>query len=322
MILAGDIGGTHTRLAIFREKEPLTMAVEKTYRSREFRSLGEIAHQFLKEHSIEVKGACFGVAGPVRRGRCQATNLPWVVDERELATVLNSPRVKIINDLEANAHGVLSFDGCNLKELHVGQRQEGNRALIAAGTGLGEAGIFWNGCEHVPFACEGGHVDFAPRDELEIDLWIYLKRKFNHISFERVISGPGLLEIYHFLVETGRAARSEEVIAAMKAGDPSRVVSEYGMGRKDAACSAALDHFISLYGSEAGNLALKFLALGGIYVGGGIAPQIYSRMKEGGFHEAFINKGRFQELLSSIPIYVVMNDKAALMGAACVARKL
>ncbi|MDE3045281.1 MAG: glucokinase [Verrucomicrobiota bacterium] len=318
MILVGDIGGTHTRLALFEVNAELHLLEEKKFHSRKYVGLEEIAKQFLGSHQV-VK-ACFGVAGAVYQGRCHATNLPWVVDAAELSRHLHIPKVHLLNDLEANAYGVGVVKPSELCVIQEGRSQIGNQALIAAGTGLGEAGIIWNGKAHLPFACEGGHCDFAPRNALEIELFLFLKKKFEHISYERVVSGPGLHSIYQFLVESGYEQASPEVTAKMKEQDPPAVISEYGRLAKDKACQRAVDCFLSLYGSEAGNLALKFLSVGGLFIGGGIAPHLCEKMKTSEFLSSFSAKGRFRPLLESIRITVILNDSAALLGAADFAR--
>jgi glucokinase len=310
MILAGDIGGTHTRLALFEKGR--MVGSEQTFSSPKYSSLSDIVREFLGEK--RVPKACFGIAGPVSDGKSKVTNLPWILDAQEMSQSLKIPSVHLLNDLEANAYGLRMLQKEELFVLWEGKKQKGNQALIAAGTGLGEAGLFWDGKDHRPFACEGGHSDFAPRDAMEMELLVYLQKKFGHVSFERVVSGPGLLNLFDFLVETGRVKLSPQVKEAMKKGDPSRVITEWG--NKDPGCAQALEWFISLYGSEAGNMALKFLSLGGFYIGGGIAPHLADQMKKGPFHSSFVNKGRFRELLESIPIWIVMNDHAALLGAA------
>ena len=199
MILAGDIGGTHTRLALFEKSGSYSLVTEMKYKSREYDSLEAIIHQFLAEKKKKVVSACIGIAGPVRSGISQATNLAWMVDSKRLADVLGLSEVHLLNDLEANAYGTKVLKDSEIAVLHPGQKQKGNQALIAAGTGLGEAGIYWDGVDHRPFATEGGHADFAPRNKLEIDLLLFLKKKFGHVSYERVVSGPGLYSIYQFL---------------------------------------------------------------------------------------------------------------------------
>ena len=320
MVLAGDIGGTHTRLAFY---EKGMLLAEQKFSSRSYDGLERIVQEFLQSQNKKVEKACFGVAGPVRAGKCKATNLPWTIDASHLSQSLGISSVHLLNDLEANAYGLRMLKNEELFLLNAGDsHQKGNQALIAAGTGLGEAGLFWDGKEHRPFACEGGHSDFAPRNEMEIELFVYLMKKFGHVSYERVVSGPGLHSIYQFLIETGKEKSSPEVKAAMEKKDPSAVVSEWGKKNQDSACIHALDWFISLYGAEAGNLALKHLSLGGVFVGGGIAPHLVEKMKGGAFLSSFVDKGRFQKLLESIPVRIVLNDRAALLGAAYFAEQL
>ncbi len=312
MILAGDIGGTHTRLALFENER---IVFEQKFSSRNYAGLEEIVLLFLKEQNKEVSRACFGVAGPVRDGKCKTTNLPWNIDASQLSLSLGIP-VSLLNDLEANAYGLSRLKENELFLIQPGKKQFGNQALIAAGTGLGEAGLYWDGKRHRPFACEGGHADFAPRDEKEVELFLFLKKKFEHVSYERVVSGPGLYSIYQFLIETGRASSTENTEAEMKVRDPSAVISDWGLHKKDPACAMALDWFVSMYGAESGNLALKFLSMGGFYIGGGIAPHIIEKLKGSLFLSSFVEKGRFKALLETIPVWIVLNDNAALLGAA------
>jgi glucokinase len=312
MILAGDIGGTNTRLALFQEGK--MVGKEKKFSSKSYKSLEEIIQEFLGSRKVEK--ACFGIAGAVYQGKCKATNLAWVVDAENIKRVHHIRSVHLLNDLVANTYGIRVLQKQDLYLLHQGVKQEGNQGLISAGTGLGEAGLLFDGQKHIPFASEGGHTDFAPRDELEVELFLYLKKKFTHVSYERVLSGPGLYNLFQFLIDTGKETCSAELKAEMEKSDPSRVISSWGLQNKDRACSRALDWFISLYGAEAGNVALKFLSFGGIYLGGGIAPHLVERMKNGIFYDSFVNKGRFKPLLESIPIWVILNDDAALLGAA------
>lgn len=320
MILAGDIGGTRTRLAIFEKGQKL---IEKKFFSRNYSGLEKIISEFLKEEKRPIAKACFGVAGAIKQGICKATNLPWVIDSHFLSQNLQIPSVILLNDLEAHAYGVKELPKEQFLLIHPGDAaQRGNQALIAAGTGLGEAGLIWDGHSHRPFACEGGHTDFAPRNELEIELFLYLKKQFEHISYERVVSGPGLFSLYRFLLDTHRETSSAETKREMEKKDPSFVVLEWGVKNKDPACTRALDWFISLYGAEAGNLALKFLCLGGLYIGGGIAPLIQDKLKKGPFLSSFLDKGRFAPLLESIPIWVILNEDTALLGAAAYGAKV
>ena len=313
MILAGDIGGTHTRLALFEKGE---LRREHAYPSRSYSGLQEIVYEYLQQEGVKIDVASFGIAGPVRNGVCKATNLPWQVDAHQLGEALKIPSVHLLNDLEANAYGVLALKPKDLFPLqHGNPGQTGNRALIAAGTGLGEAGLYWNGKRYYPFASEGGHSDFAPRNQTEVDLFFYLQKRFGHVSFERVVSGPGLYALYQFLLDTGRETVSGRVAQEMSHTDPSTVVSKWGAKKLDPACARALDWFLSLYGSEAGNLALKLLPFGGLYIGGGIAPHLIESFQRGDFLHAFRDKGRFDGLLETIPIWIIMNDHAALLGA-------
>lgn len=322
MILAGDIGGTKTHLALFEEGGGRNWIVGAKYPSSKYESLLNIVKHFLSEHSdVKVVRSCFGVAGPVQEGKCKATNLPWIVDANEIAKENGIEKVFLINDLEANAYGINSLKEDEFYVLNEGKEHKGNCALIAAGTGLGEAGIYWNGKEQVPFACEGGHCSFSPENDLEIKLLRYLKKQYDHVSFERILSGPGVYNIYRFLIDEGIEVEEEEVKKAFQKEDPAKVITERGMKNMSQVCSRVLDIFVSIYGSEAANLALKMLAVGGLFIGGGIAPKILNELKEGSFMKRFIQKGRFTSLLLGIPVKVVLNENTALLGAAYYARK-
>jgi len=312
MILAGDIGGTNTRLALFENSKQI--GEEKKFPSKNYSHLEAIIKEFLGEKRVDK--ACFGIAGPICDQVCKATNLPWVIDAEHIQKNLNIPFVHLLNDLEANAYGLKVLEKKDLYLLNQGREQKGNQALISAGTGLGQAGLYWDGKDYQPFPCEGGHTDFGPRDGDEIELFLYLQKKFGHVSYERVISGPGLVNIFEFLIDSKREKLAPELKQEMDKGSPAKVISEWAVSGKDKACVRAVDWFISLYGAEAGNLALKFLALGGVYIGGGIAPRLVEKMKMGSFLSSFLSKGRFNKLLESIPIWVVLNDRTALLGAA------
>ena len=324
MILAGDIGGTNTRLAFFEEKgELLKSVIEKIYPSRKHARLEEIVSTFLSEQQVSIKHACFGIAGPVKDGRCETTNLPWLVDSRILAKALDIETVRLINDLEANAYGVAVLDPDDFKIINKGgPNAKGNAAIIAAGTGLGEAGFYWDGKDLHPFACEGGHTDFAPRNELEIELLRFLSDRFEHVSYEHVLSGPGLYNIYQFLRDTGRGEEPAWLTEEVRRKDPAAVISALAVEEKSELCIQALDLFVSLYGSETGNLALKTMATGGVYIGGGIAPKIVKRLADGLFMQSFTAKGRMRSLLEAIPVCVILSDKTALLGAARYAKSL
>lgn len=317
MILAGDIGGTKTTLAFFHTEGGYCPVVEATFPSREYANLDEIVSQFVSAHILPLTHACFGVAGPIKHGRCETTNLPWVVDALALASKLGLSTVGLINDLEANAYGIAALAPKDFIVLNQGEPEAGgNAAIISAGTGLGEAGLYWDGQQHRPFACEGGHADFAPRNELQMELLRYLLQQFAHVSWERVLSGPGLFNVYRFLRDTGRDIEPSWLTEELRHQDPPTVIAKVAMAGKCALCEQALDLFVSLYGAEAGNLALKLMTTGGVFVGGGIAPKIIEKLKDSTFMEAFTAKGRLQSLLEAVPVRIILNDKTALLGAA------
>lgn len=319
MILAGDIGGTSTRLALFEKNEQGFLSLtEEKFPSSEFQNLQEIVKLFLEKNSCSVERACFGVAGPVKGKTAKLQNLPWIVDTREIEKIIETNKIGLINDLEANAYGLNELKADEFEEINKGEQIEnGNRAVVSAGTGLGQAGIFNKNGELIPFATEGGHSDFAPRNELETELLLYLKPKFERVSAERVVSGMGLENIYEFLRDTKRAEEPLWLAEEIQAEDDyGEVISKYGMNGEVAICERALNIFVSLYGAEAGNFALKILATGGVYIGGGIAPKILPKLKEKAFFESFADKGRMRELLEQMPVSVILNDEAALLGAA------
>jgi glucokinase len=248
-----------------------------------------------------------------------ATNLPWVVEADPLADELRLPheRVLLINDLEANAYGIPALETRDVETLREGPAgARGNAALISAGTGLGEAGLFWDGRAHFPFASEGGHTTFAATSPLHLELHQWLLKKHEHVSWERVVSGPGLISLYEFLRETGRGEEPAWLAEEMRQGDPAPVISRNALAGKSALCEKALDLFVELYGAEAGNAALKFMATGGVYIGGGIAPRILPKLRGPAFREAFLAKGRMRPLLESMPLRIILNERAALLGAA------
>jgi glucokinase len=321
MILAGDIGGTNTRLAFFEgTPDRLAPVVIEVFPSREHKGPEEIAQKFIAKHNQTADAACFGIAGAVVDGRVEATNLPWVVDERHLQSELGIGRVELINDLLANAHGIALLDDSDFVVLNGGTTSPtGNRALISAGTGLGEAGLVAGPHGYEPFPSEGGHVDFAPRTELEMDLLRYLMGRFEHVSYERVLSGPGLANIYQFFRDTGRAEEPAWLADQISQGDPSAAIAKSALEGTSDICVQALDVFVSIYGAEAGNLALKVVATGGTFIGGGIAPKIIRKLSSSTFTKAFGAKGRMSPLLRGIPVRVITNDKTALLGAGRVA---
>ncbi len=321
MILAGDVGGTKVHLALYDFIDgKLKYTRDERFAAKEFGGLEEIVRQFLGAE--KVSAACFGVPGPVRDGRLRLTNLPWTLDSRELAAHLGIEHVFLINDLEANGYGIAELSADQVYTLSEGDASQiGNRALIAAGTGLGEGILAWNGRIHVPYPSEGGHVDYAPRNEDEIDMLRFLKQKYSgRISYERVVSGMGLSNIYEFLRDV-RGVEEPAWLAEKIAAAPDRnaVITEEGLAARSELCEKTLDMFVSAYGAEAGNLALKVLAVGGLYVGGGIAPRLIEKLKDGTFMKAFTDKGRMSQLLINTPVRVILESRAALMGAAAYA---
>lgn len=324
MILAGDVGGTKTALAVFElRRRSLAVVRESVLPSQGYATLGDAIRQFLSEGPpVSIEAACVGVAGPVIDGRCSATNLPWVVDEASLAEGLSTRRVRLVNDLEATGHGLLGLKSSALATLQAGEPRKGAMALIAAGTGLGEVLLPWDGRRHRVVGSEGGHGDFAPRTEHEIELLRFLRHEFGRVSYERVVSGPGLSNIYRFLLASGGPPEAEWLRARMETGDPSAAIAEAALESRDTRAVQALDMFVSVYGAEAGNLALKALAVGGIFVGGGIAPKIRAKLEDGTFITAFRDKGRLGGMMASIPVHLVLEPRAALLGAAAVARSL
>ena len=321
MILAGDVGGTKVHLALYDfTAGKLKHTRDKQFPAREYSGLDEIVKEFLG--ADKVSAACFGVPGPVRDGRLRLTNLPWTLDSREISLHLQIDHVFLINDLEANGYGVAELSPDQIFTLSEGDASQiGNRALIAAGTGLGEGMLAWNGRIHVPYPSEGGHTDFGPRNDIEIELLRFLQRKYNgRISYERVVSGMGLTNIYEFLRD-GLGMEEPKWLAEKitEAHDPNSVITEMALSVKSEICAKALDMMVSIYGAEAGNLALKVLSVGGLYVGGGIAPKILEKLKDGTFLKAFQDKGRLSQLLINMPVRVILESRAALMGAAAYA---
>jgi len=322
MILAGDIGGTKTVLALFEpDGEGLRLVRDATVPSRDHATFEEILTTFLGDGPApKVDAACFGVAGAVLDGRVHTTNLPWTLEEGALGEAIGTPRGILLNDLEAAAYGMphLSLDERHVLNPGTSRRQRGNVAVIAAGTGLGEAVLFWDGGKYQPIASEGGHCDFAPRTDVEDDLQRHLRGKFGgHVSFERVLSGPGFFNVYSFFRDTGHAPEPPWLAEKLGSGDPGIVISEVGLAGQDANCVATLDLFASIYGAEAGNLALKALAVGGVYIAGGIAPKILPALtKDDAFLRAFFAKGRFANLMKNLHVSVALNPRAPLLGAA------
>jgi glucokinase len=323
MILAGDVGGTKVHLALYNfEHGQLAHVRDEKFPSHDYAGLEDIVRKFLLESGDpEVTAGCFGVPGPVRGGRLKLTNLPWVLDTRELSLALKIEHLFLINDLEANGYGIPELSPEQIYELSVGAPGSvGNRGLVSAGTGLGEAILVWNGKLHVPMASEGGHCDFSPRTELEIELLQYLQRTLKgRVSFERVVSGQGIKNIYTFLRDEKKLEEPDWIKARMLIEDPNAVISELADEASNELAVQTMDMFAAAYGAEAGNLALKVLSVGGMYLGGGIAPKILKKMKDGTFMKAFADKGRLSDLLVQMPVRIILESRCALMGAAAYA---
>jgi len=345
MILAGDIGGTKTYLALFDWKdERVEPTREEKFYNADFESFDDILNEFLyppaepsddfdsndgqdndfasetSAHPQEepIEAACFGVAGPIVNNRCRATNLPWVLDGQELTKTINATKVRLLNDIEAIAYGIPVLTPEETELVNGRSPESGTKVLIAPGTGLGEAILYWDGHRYHPIPSEGGHASFAPTSDIEIDLLRYIRTSFLHVSVERVLSGEGLHMIYQFLRDT---KKNEPTWFAelLPTGDPPALITEAALKGKPDICVQALDLFVSILGAEAGNLALKALARGGVYLGGGIVPHIISHLKDERFIQSFVSKGRYKRLLSSMPVQAILNDQAALLGAASVA---
>ncbi|HET7890011.1 MAG TPA: glucokinase [Candidatus Sulfotelmatobacter sp.] len=319
MILAGEIGATRTRLAAFEtEGSRLNCVVEKTYPSQKHDGLAGILADFIKTEGIPVHSACFGVAGPVRGGRSKISNLPWIIDARELTKQLKLNSVGLLNDLEAYAYGIDGLDSKDFIPLSDGSEDaDGNRAVISAKTGLGMAGLYWDGFRHHPFACEGGHADFAPRNELQTELLVYLQKKYGRISCERILSGPGIKNIYDFLRDAHKAEEPDWLRTQIGAApDPPALISQLALEGKSAICDQAMSIFVSVFGAQTGNCALNFMSTGGIFIGGSIAAKIVPKMKDPVFMESFLDKGRMGALLKDVPVKIVANDDCGMIGAA------
>jgi glucokinase len=317
MILAGDIGGTKTNLGLFDASEgSLRLVRQQSFPSKEHTGLEAIVSQFMATEQETVTAACFGVAGPVLNGQSVTPNLAWIVDADSIAETLGVESVTLLNDLEAMGYGISELKSDEMLALNQGTSVEGNGALVAAGTGLGVASLFWDGRRRAPSASEGGHVDFAPRNPLEIELLRHMQTKHSRVSVERVLSGPGLFNIYDFLRASGYGKEDREVAESFHTQDPSSVISKAALAQRCKMCVQALDMFVAIYGATAGNVALTLKAIGGVYIGGGIAPKILEKLKDGTFIGAFLDKGRLSPLLATIPVRVILNDKTPLLGAA------
>jgi glucokinase len=319
LILAGDIGGTKTDLALFSVRgEKLLIEFQQVFPSKRYSGLVPVLQDFLSGKHAPIDAASFGIAGAVVDGKVTTPNLPWMVDIEDLRRVLKIDAVTVLNDLEAAAYGILTLADDEFFTLNEGtMRHAGNKAMIAAGTGLGQAILYDDGRRFRPLASEAGHADFAPRNELEIELLRHLMGRFGHVSYERVVSGPGLLNIYRFLRDIRGLEEPKWLSERLAtADDVSAEISKAALKGEAEIAGQALDVFVSVYGAEAGNLALRAKAVRGLYIGGGIAPKILDKLKDGTFMRALVDKGRYADLVKEIPVQVVLNERAALRGAA------
>ena len=314
-ILAGDVGGTKTNMALYQAGSGrLRLLKEKKYASGDYHSLIDIIRDFSGKKLPD--RVCAAVAGPVLHGKSSLTNLNWQLDSSALSKELNIP-VSFINDLEATAYGLAGLEKNELAVIAPGETgAEGNIAVIAPGTGLGEGGLYWDGKFYHPFATEGGHSDFAPRTDTDIDLYRYLRQQFGHVSWERVVSGMGIKSLYHFLTDTRKEAVPDWLTLRMQQEDPAAVISEAALQHEDPVCSEVMDLFVRYLATEAASLVLKLKATGGLYIAGGIPPKILPLLQHDSWAGYFDNNGRMHMLLEKVPVYVVLNDKMAMLGAA------
>ncbi len=325
VILAGDVGGTKTHLGLFSIDHGSPRAIrDRRYATKDFASLEDACADLLDQGKEAIGFACFGVPGAIIQGEAHANQVSWKLDEDNLGRALDGIRVRLINDLNATAYGVMHLPESDIATLQRGKYQlhRGNVAIVAAGTGLGEAALIFESGRHLAVASEGGNADFAPRNDEQIELFRYLRKRYDHVSAERVLSGPGLFNIYSFIREHRGRAEPEWLRSGFEKGDASAVVSAAALDGRDAECVHALEVFVDIYGAESGNLALKILALGGVYLAGGIAPKILPALNDGRFLRAFADKGRLSEVLAKIEVRVALNESVGLLGAAHCAMSL
>jgi glucokinase len=324
IVLGGDVGGTNARLAVVElDGRAARIARERKYQSRDYPGLAPIVRRFFEEEGARPDRACFGIACPVVGDDCTAPNLPWTINARQLAGEIEIPRTTIINDFAAVGYGIESLGPSDLTTLQEGKLEpHGPIALIGAGTGLGQGFLVWERDHYRVLASEGGHSDFASRGPLQAGLLEFLGREFGRVSWERLLSGPGMVNTYRYLLASAVEAEQATVRAEMGREDTAAVIVRHALAGTDRLCDRALDLFCEILGAQAGNLALTVVATGGVYLGGGIAPRIVGRLKSGPFLEAFRDKGRLSGLLARIPVRVIMNPNVALLGAAAVAGRM
>jgi len=320
MLLAGDIGGTKTKLAIYSPEDGARAPIaEQTFSSQAYDHLESIAQAFLEEVGVDVERACFGVAGPIIENRVDVTNLPWVIDARTMEQELDLESVILLNDLAAIANGVPFLRPDELHTLHKGTCDPlGAVGVMAPGTGLGEAFLTWDGERYQPQDSEGGHTDFAPTTARQVRLLSYLLKDMAHVSYETVCSGRGIPNIYRFLKEAESVSEPDWMADRLAdADDPTPIIAKAALDSECELCTLTMDTFVSIMGAEAGNIALKVMATGGVYLGGGIPPKILPLIKENTFLTAFFEKGRLAHVVERIPVHVILNPDIALFGAAC-----
>ncbi|MGY5849675.1 glucokinase [Salegentibacter sp. F14] len=323
VILAGDIGGTKTNLALFEFKDnALNLLKQQIYKTNDWSSFLEIMTDFISSDLPSIESLCLGVAGPVINGRVEGTNFPWVLDELDIAKALKISKVFLINDMEANAYGLSVLTNKDLVEIKKGKWIRGNAAIISPGTGLGEVGLYWNGHHYHPFASEGGHCDFSPRSELDLHFWRFLHKKYDQVSWERILSGPGIVNIYEFLVDF-RTISDPEILDRISQGDPAANISNCARDEAFEVCGEVMELFVTYLATEAAQMALKFKAMGGVFIGGGILPKIIDTTNKELFKHHFVQSDRMNPLLKRIPVNVILNEESPLFGAAfCAARNL
>lgn len=315
MRIVADVGGTKTLLALVDERNTLQNIT--SFASQKYATFSLIIEKYLQSVGRPpLTCGCFAIAGPIVEGRSHLTNLQWDISAAALSQEFAIPQVTLLNDLEAQCYSLDVLPPESLLELQKGEKIAGNRAVISPGTGLGEAALFWDGERYHPFATEGGHADFGPQNSLQLELASFLLQQFPHLSYERLLSGAGIHNIYHFLVATKKGSVPPEVVEAIKNRDPAKAISQAAIEGKCKLCDEVLNLFMTILGQEAGNCALKFMAHGGVFVGGGVAAKLFMKFKEPFFLEGFLSKGRFAPLLKELPIHIILDEQAVLKGAA------
>ena len=322
MIIAGDIGGTKTRLALFEVNNgKLKKGPSEQYQSSEFKSLTEIISLFLSKHKTSPQIACFGVPGPVIEAKSNITNLPWLVSQEEISSQLKIPNAKLVNDLVATAAAIPILSDNEILTLHKGKKPQDTyvSGIIAPGTGLGQAYLYMNKGMPLFLPSEGGHSNFAPSNQLEIDLLKYLKQKFNHVSLEHILSGPGLINIYNFLKDSGLETEEDELKIEINNNLHAALITKNAEENKFKICVKTLDIFVDILGAHSSNFLLNIFATGGVYLGGGIVPKILKKLQDGSILKTYLDKGKMRNLVSETSLYVITNDHAAIIGAANIA---